>query len=186
MSAYDVAAASDEARPTAPGIRALAVARKQIGISESPPGSNRTVFGRWFGVDGEPWCAIFLSYCFRLGAGVVLCAGYDGAGCNPRGCAYVPTIESWLRDTDQWLEPSSPQAGDIAVFDWDGGEPDHAGIVERSLGDGRFVTIEGNTGIGNDSNGGRVMRRERSLDDVDGLGRIHDRVAVAEQEEADT
>jgi hypothetical protein len=137
-------------------------------------------FGRWFGADGEPWCAIFLSYCFKVGAGIVLCAGVDGAGCNKLGCAYVPTIEAWLEDTEQWLEAVEPRAGDIAIFNWDGGDPDHAGIVARNLGDGRFATIEGNTGVGNDSNGGAVMRRLRALDDVDGFGRIRARALVSE------
>jgi CHAP domain-containing protein len=172
MSANDVAAALEESKPAAPGLKALAEARKHLGLKESPPGSNRTLFGRWFGADGEPWCAIFLSYCFNVGAGVVLCAGDDGPGCSALGCAYVPTIEAWLQSTGQWLEPYPPRAGDIAVFNWDGGEADHVGIVARRLDDGRFASIEGNTGFGDDTNGGQVLRRVRSLEDVAGFGRI--------------
>ena len=159
MAALDEVAA-------APGLRALAEARRCLGVAEDPPGSNRTPFGRWFGADGEPWCAIFLSYCFRLGAGVVLCGGVDGPGVNDRGCAYVPTLEHWLRDTGQWLAiGAAPRPGDVVVFDWDGGAPDHAGIVERALGGGRFVSIEGNTE-------GCVARREHDGTDVVGFGRV--------------
>ena len=61
------------------GRRALAEALRHVGVRESPPGSNRTMFGRWFGVDGVPWCAIFVSYCFDVGAGRVLCRGWHGA-----------------------------------------------------------------------------------------------------------
>jgi hypothetical protein len=173
MSANDVAAALEEARRATPGVRALAEARRHLGLKEDPPGSNRTPFGRWFGEDGVPWCAIFLSYCFAVGAGVVLCAGEDGPGCNAHGCAYVPTIRAWLDATGQSLDADAlPAAGDIAVFDWDGGDPDHVGIVERRLPDGRIATIEGNTGIGDDTNGGRVMRRVRAVAVVDGYGRI--------------
>ena len=57
------------------------------------------MFGRWFGVDGVPWCAIFVSYSFDIGAGVVLCRGWHGAGVGPRGVAYVPTLSAWLRAT---------------------------------------------------------------------------------------
>jgi hypothetical protein len=64
----------------APGPKALMQARKFVGVREHPPGSNRTPFGRWFGVDGEPWCAIFLSYCFKVGAGIVLCGGSQATG----------------------------------------------------------------------------------------------------------
>ena len=148
----------------APGLRALAQARRFVGVGEHPPGSNRTAFGQWFGADGEPWCAIFLSYCFKVGAGIVLCGGMDAAGVSANGCAYVPTLERWLRETGQWVE-AAPSAGDIVVFDWDGGPPDHAGIVERTLGGDRFATIEGNCGD-------QVARREREAGVVAGFGRV--------------
>ena len=154
-----------------PGRRALAEALRHVGVRESPPGSNRTPFGRWFGVDGVPWCAIFASYCFDVGAHVVLCRGWQGAGAGPRGVSYVPTLEAWLRATGRWVD-ANPQPGDLAIFDWDGGVADHVGIVVRPLAADRFATVEGNTGIGNDSDGGEVMRRERHLTHASGFGRI--------------
>src|SRR4051812_20987428 len=39
-------------RGTAAGRKALAEARRWLGTREDPPGSNRTPFGRWFGLDG--------------------------------------------------------------------------------------------------------------------------------------
>lgn len=154
------------------GQRALAEALRHIGKRESPKGSNRTEFGSWYGVDGVPWCNIFVSYCFSIGADTVLCAGFAGAGCGPKGCAYVPTTEAWLRATGQWKGITQPLPGDIAIFNWDGGVPDHIGIVERSLGNGQFSTVEGNTAVGDDSNGGQVMRRLRELRSVSGFGRV--------------
>ena len=158
MSAIDSVAA-------APGPRALVQARKFVGVREHPPGSNRTLFGRWFGADGEPWCAIFLSYCFKVGAGIVLCGGSGATGVTANGCAYVPTLEGWLRDTGQWLDAGRPRSGDIVVFNWDGGEADHAGIVEHDLGSGRFSSIEGNSDD-------QVARREHSIGDAEGFGRV--------------
>jgi hypothetical protein len=154
------------------GRKALAEARKHVGTTEVPPGSNRTPFGVWFGADGVPWCGIFVSYCFAVGAGYTLAGGFGGAGCTAGGCSYVPTTEAWLRATGMWLGRVEPRPGDIAIYNWDGGEPDHMGIVEHSAGDGSFMAIEGNTAIGNDSNGGGVMRRERHLAQVDGFGRV--------------
>jgi hypothetical protein len=151
------------------GRKALAEALRHVGIRESPPGSNRTMFGRWFGVDGVPWCAIFVSYCFDVGAGVVLCRGWHGAGVRSRGVAYVPTLSAWLRATGRAVD--EPRPGDIAVFDWDGGLPDHVGIVIRPHGD-RIDTVEGNTAVGNDSDGGEVMRRSRGRADVAVFGRL--------------
>jgi hypothetical protein len=146
----------------APGLRALAQARRFVGVAEQPAGSNRTPFGRWFGADGEPWCAMFLSYCFKVGAGLVLCGGVTGPGVTPNGCAYVPTLERWLRDTGQWV--GAPRQGDIAVFNWDGGPSDHAGIVEHAA-DGRFTSIEGNSG-------NRVARRDHAVGEAVGFGRV--------------
>lgn len=156
----------------APGLQALAEARRFVGVAEHPPGSNRTLFGRWFGADGEPWCAIFLSYCFNVGAGVVLCGGAPGPGVNANGCAYVPTLEQWLRGSDQWIA-DSPQPGDIVIFDWDGGAPDHAGIVERHLGGAQFTSIEGNSN-------GCVARRDHDGTDVVGFGRVRPYVTRVE------
>ncbi|HEX6762193.1 MAG TPA: CHAP domain-containing protein [Gaiellaceae bacterium] len=166
MSATDVAAA------VGPGRRALAEALRHVGVRESPSGSNRTMFGRWFGADGVPWCAIFASYCFSVGAGVTLCRGWHGAGVTPRGVAYVPTLEAWLRATRRSLPSgAAPAPGDLAVFDWDGGLPDHVGIVIAAHA-GRLETVEGNTGVGDDSDGGEVMRRSRRPAQVSSFGRL--------------
>jgi hypothetical protein len=154
------------------GKRALREALRHLGVREQPAGSNKTRFGRWYGVDGVPWCAIFVSYCFREGAGMTLCEGFKGAGVGTRGCAYVPTLEAWLRATGRWKGRSAPAPGDIAIFNWDGGVPDHIGIVESFMADGTFTCIEGNTSVGNDSNGGQVMRRRRHLNQVNGFGHV--------------
>jgi hypothetical protein len=119
------------------------------------------MFGRWYGADGVPWCAIFASYAYDVGAGVVLCRRWHGAGVGPRGVAYVPTLAAWLRATGRVVDAPAP--GDIVVFDWDGGVPDHAGLVV-SADAHRLETVEGNTTD-------EVRRRERSFDHVLLFGR---------------
>ena len=172
--ALDAATPSGNGGGSSIGRRALAEAIRHIGVRESPAGSNRTKFGAWFGVDGVPWCNIFVSYCFKVGADYTICAGYNGAGTHPNGCAYVPATEAWLRSAGFWVGRGAPEPGDIVIFNWDhAGVPEHIGIVEKDLGGGRFQTVEGNTAVGNDSNGGQVMRRERSVSQIDGFGRIH-------------
>lgn len=160
-------------KPSSKGLKALKLAAKYVGITESPRGSNKQQFGKWFGVNGVAWCAIFMSQCFLDGAGVLLGKGLPlSAGGYPKGVAYVPTLEAWLRSKGYWVGRSTPHPGDIAIFNWDGGVADHVGIVEAYLGGGKFSTIEGNTGVGNDSNGGEVMRRVRYVSQVNGFGRI--------------
>ena len=156
------------------GALALAEAIKHIGIKETPPNSNLTKFGDWFGVNGVAWCNIFVSYCFRIGANYTIAEGFAGKadGVYPKGCAYVPTTEAWLRTTGMWLGRVAPLPGDIAIYNWNGGDPDHIGIVERYLGDGKFSAIEGNTSVTDRSNGGEVQRAIRHLTQVDGFGRV--------------
>ena len=166
-------AATQPMQLSAVGTQALVEAIKHLGLTESPPDSNKTPFGEWFGVNGVAWCNIFVSYCFNVGAGYTICAGFKGAGVKPgKGCAYVPTTEAWLRVAGLWVGRTEPLSGDIAIYNWDGKSPEHIGIVESSLGGGQFTAIEGNTSVGNDSDGGAVMRRTRRLSQVDGFGRI--------------
>lgn len=152
------------------GAKALAEALRHVGVKETPV--NRTSFGRWFGVDGVPWCNTFVSYCFKVGAGYTICAGHRGPGVYAKGCTYVPTTEAWLRASGLWVGRTSPRPGDIAIFNWDGGVPDHIGLVVKDLGGGRFESVEGNTSTADNSNGGCVMRRNRSIQQVNGFGRV--------------
>jgi hypothetical protein len=39
----------------------LAKAETQIGYEEQPV--NRTKYGRHYGLNGNPWCAMFVSWC---------------------------------------------------------------------------------------------------------------------------
>ena len=42
----------------------LQVARGELGYTESPAGSNRTKYGAWFGLNGQPWCMMFVQWVF--------------------------------------------------------------------------------------------------------------------------
>lgn len=160
------------------GVLALCEALKHLGVKEHPAGSNRTPFGPALGMpDGVYWCAEFTSFCTFVGAKYVLAGAGSkppchGAGAYAKGNTYVPTIEAWMRTNGMWVGRSQPQPGFVAIYNWDGGVPDHIGIVEKYLGGGKFTAIEGNTSVGNDSNGGEVMRRTRYLTQVDGFGHL--------------
>lgn len=93
------------------------------------------------------WCAVFVSYVFiALGAtnlsGTEMSVGFFRDNhFRPKGI--------WLGKT------SSPRAGDIITWDWDGnGWPDHIGFVESVSGN-TITTIEGNTIQGGVSKVGR-------------------------------
>ena len=126
----------------------------------APPARTRTSSAKWFGVDGVPVVQRFRQLLLPHRRSSTRSApGFKGAGCYAKGCTYVPTTEAWLKATGMWKGRTEPMPGDIAIYNWDGGAPDHIGIVEEYLGNGSFNAIEGNTAVGNDSNGGQVMRR---------------------------
>jgi len=135
-------------------IKILQVAISQIGLTESPPNSNETPYGKWYGMDKQPWCAMFVSWV------------YDQAGSplppiqSAKGFAYCPLGLKYFQDNN--FITNNPQKGDIVIFDWQGdGKPDHTGIFIQPLNRLSFISLEGNTSITNDSNGGQVMLRVR-------------------------
>lgn len=155
------------------GQKAVLEGFKHLGYTEYPPNSNRTMFGQWYGHDGVKWCAILVSYCFAEGSGYEICKGFSGAGVQPgKGCAYVPTVLAWLKS--RGLRVVSPPApGDIVIFSWDGKTPQHIGMAAgTTMSDGTFPSIEGNTSVSNDSDGGQVLLRPRAMRNVLALGRI--------------
>lgn len=57
--------------------------------------------------------------------------------------------------------------GDIVLFDFNhNGTSDHIGVVVSVNKDGSITTIEGNTGSGDNTNGGQVQKRKRVKRDV--------------------
>lgn len=130
----------------------LAAARAEVGYKEK--GNNKTKYGAWYGMDGQPWCAMFVSWCAAQ-AGI-------GEEIIPK-LAYVPYIVSFYQRRGRWKLRGQyvPQPGDLIVY----GSSSHIGIVENSDGK-RVYTIEGNTSSGgNNANGDGCYRRTRMLSD---------------------
>src|SRR4051812_31270525 len=149
---------------------ALDHAAMYVGVHEVPAGSNKGPhINGWLkdaGVPpGNPWCMAFIH-------GMFLEAGYTlGGG------ASVGNFEAWAR-AHHYVWASVPKPGDIACYEWEHDNwPDHVGIVHHvavkhsrivhwdgtvePVRKGDVIAIEGNTSIGNDSDGGRVMYRSR-------------------------
>jgi peptidoglycan hydrolase-like protein with peptidoglycan-binding domain len=129
----------------------LSVAQSQIGIKESPSGSNRVKYSSWYNLVG-PWCDMFVSWCAAQ-AGVANVVGKF---------AYCPSHVNYFKAKGWWHGPEyQPQPGDI-IFFGRRGVACHVGIVERRNGSSSVTTIEGNTSVSNSDNGGCVMRRVRT------------------------
>ncbi len=150
--------------------KVLSTAIGEIGVVESPSGSNCVKYNTWiygkevrdgFNIKGEvdknaryPWCGAFVSWNFDKNGATIKKAGLLKGFV---GCPYaINHIKDW------GVIVSKGQPGDIVFFDWNhDGKWDHTGIFEKDNGDGKtFTSIEGNTAHGDDSNGGKVMRRD--------------------------
>lgn len=140
----------------------LKIAESQLGYRETA--ENITKYGKWYGMDGQPWCAMFVSWCARR-AGVPQSVIPNFASCTYGGM-------KWFREQGRWKGAYyTPQGGDLVFFDFeeeDGsgrdGQAEHVAIVEYATKD-KIHTIEGNT------DNEMVERRERPRnEDVLGFG----------------
>ena len=126
----------------------LSVARRELGNTESPAGSNRTKYGAWMGLDGYPWCMSFVQWCCAQ-AGHRL--PYSTGSCS--------ALLDWYRRNRPEQVFTTPKPRDIIIYNFG-----HTGFVE-SVGSGTITAIEGNTSAGeagSQDNGGGVFRRTRS------------------------
>lgn len=127
----------------------LETAKSQIGTTESPADSNRTKYGKWYGMDGQPWCMMFVQWCFAQ-AGQAL--PYRTASCSD--------LLNWYRRNQPDKVVFRAKPGDIVIYNFG-----HTGIVESVEAD-TITAIEGNTSpgeSGSQDNGGGVFRRRRRL-----------------------
>lgn len=137
----------------------LKIAAWQLGVLENPAGSNRQKYGEAYGMNGQPWCVMFVWWVFRE------------AGFNLRKTASCTDLSNAYKAAGQWVS-SGYKPGDIVMFDFTGkrSKTEHCGIVEKVNGN-TLTTIEGNTGTASNANGGAVMRRTRDVRFVTGACR---------------
>ncbi|MFF4815095.1 LysM peptidoglycan-binding domain-containing protein [Kitasatospora sp. NPDC001309] len=126
-----------------------------------------TPFGRWYGLNHEPYCDMFVSWCADKG----------GEATAVDKFAYCPSHVQYFRNKGQWFgRDAAFKRGDIIFFSWsNNGVADHVGIVLEDSAPGQQVqTVEGNTarssGAGQGS-GGCVVRKTRPRSTVLGVGR---------------
>jgi cell wall-associated NlpC family hydrolase len=135
-------------------------AKFEIGYTEK--NDNETKYGAWYGVNKQPWCAIFVSWC------------YDKAGLldkvaaqSKKGFASCDAGLKWFAKKGKIVPVGEAKEGDIVFFQFDNdAQPDHVGIVEKNMKRLKALkTIEGNTSPnnkGSQSNGGGVYQKKRS------------------------
>ncbi len=149
----------------------LSIAAGEVGVKESPAGSNRVKYNTdYYGwaVSGNayPWCCVFVWWVFRM-AGASNLFGDKTASCT----------NLWWQCKNRGLvvDVKDMAPGDLVFYNWKLGpraaSANHVGIVEKVHADGSFTAIEGNTSTTNDGDGGQVMRRRRSKNVVCAVAR---------------
>ena len=138
-------------------LQALERAKGQLGYKESPAGTNNNKYGVWYGVNYQPWCAMFCTWCFEN-------EGNSPAFAKGSRYSYVPYVVADAQDRKYGLSiTQDPIPGDLVCYDWSYDTIfDHIGIFEKWTSLTQFQCLEGNTSTSNNSNGGEVMRRSRS------------------------
>jgi len=144
-------------------LKALANLTRHLGEKEHPAGSNREKWSSlWYGLVG-PWCAMAVTHAYVDAGSTAFRKGWR--------YAYVPFIVADARGgVNNLAVTKHPQPGDLVCYDWQrDGDADHVGLFEKWVAGAEgveFQAIEGNTSVGNDSNGGEYMRRTRRVSQV--------------------
>ena len=139
-------------------VLAAAWAYAKSGYRET--GNNDTIFGRWFGLNFQPWCAMFVSKCFEEGGATALIAGAQ----TKKGFASCDAGLKYFSKKGLLVPVGQAEEGDIVFFQFDDdAQPDHVGIVVKNDGKNLYC-LEGNTsgdGKGSQSNGDGVFKKKR-------------------------
>lgn len=136
------------------------LALDQVGIKESPAGSNNVKYNTWFygrAVRGDayPWCCACVNWLFvQAGMGDLFYGGKKSASCM--------TVEDYMHKAGQKVGINDGRYGDIVFFNFGSGRTRHIGIIVSKNDDGTYKTVEGNTSVTSDDNGGSVMIRNRA------------------------
>ena len=133
-----------QSAPTSSIEKFVSIAEEQVGYTEEVV-DNNTKYGRWYEMNYEPWCAMFVSWCASQASILYSVV--------PRYC-YCPygvnDYEAVGRFRERW-SGYIPKRGDVIFFQKNGLSC-HTGIVTGVNGN-TVYTVEGNTG---DPNGGKL------------------------------
>jgi hypothetical protein len=148
--------------------KVLDIAKEQIGYQET--GNNDTKYGKWYGLNNQPWCAMFVSWCFaQIGESAKVAAQ------TKKGFASCDAGLKWFTKNNKLVPTGQAQPGDIVFFQFDtDAQPDHVVIVAKNDGKKYLWTYEGNTAgdsKGSQSNGDGVYFKKRAYSLVMGVAR---------------
>lgn len=134
----------------------IKVARSQVGYREGS--NNNNAYGRWYGMNHQPYCAIGISWCAAK------------SGCSkiiPKH-AYTPSGAQWFKDRGQTVAHNKIKAGDIHyVYHSSMGRIAHVELVTYvNKTKGVYEVVGWNTSNGSSRNGDGVYKLVKRLDRI--------------------
>ena len=133
--------------PIGSAARMIRVAQDEIGVVEVP--ENKVKYNN---ENGLPWCGYFIDWVAKR-AGV------------KKLPSQISTIQgaNKMKEFGCWID-GSPEVGDLVYMGWGAkNHIEHIGLVVGIIDKKTVLTIEGNTSDKNQSNGGAVMVKERTI-----------------------
>lgn len=125
--------------------------------------NNDSIFGKWYGMNNQPWCAMFISYLFnQVGAGALVAAQ------TKKGFASCSAAVSYFKKNKRLVNVAKAEPGDIVFMNFHGSKTaaDHVEIVLRNDKKSKVLfCVGGNTvnpdGTGDQANGDGVYYKTR-------------------------
>ena len=134
-------------------------AQQQVGFVEGA--NNDNPYGTWYGMNHQPYCAMFVSWVFGQNNLSHLVAAQTS-----KGFAYCPAGLAWFQQKSCVVNKYDGKPGDIVFFCFTGtGQADHVEIIVDASKDG-ITTIGANTSpdhalTASQANGNGVYLRHR-------------------------
>jgi hypothetical protein len=146
----------------------MLICASNLGYTET--GNNDTKFGKWFGLNNQPWCAMSASKMYSDNDAI------KSVSDKAKGYASCDAWLKYLTKNNQLVPIGQAQAGDLVFFQFDAdAEPDHVGICKGHNTTLKYMYVyEGNTSSGkkgSQSNGDGYYLKKRTYDTIMAVAR---------------
>jgi hypothetical protein len=139
--------------------KVIELCEASVGYTEGT--NNDTTFGKWYGLNNQPWCAMAASKMY-FDAGIIKSVANTKKG--------FASCDAWLKHltkNNQLVPLGQAKRGDLVFFQFDeDAQPDHVGIVKNHNTRLKFLLVyEGNTSsgkAGSQSNGDGFYLKKRT------------------------
>lgn len=146
----------------------MELCKASLDYTEGP--NNDTTFGKWYGLNNQPWCAMSASKMYFDAGGITEVAN------TKKGFASCDAWLKYLTKNNQLVPIGQAQAGDVVFFQFDDdAQPDHVGIVKWHNTALKYLQVfEGNTSsgkAGSQSNGDGYYLKKRDYKTIMAVAR---------------